>query len=183
MSSTCRSSLESLTIKRGGELRLYRSECPKSCSGATRSRISCLSSFISGKRCSFARDHTMSSPIRTSKIPPVPGCRQTSPISSWNVVSNSCAVHAARRSHRHCVQYSISMLGDLLLISLSLLDGHPRLPRCERQAFKWQANRSDRSSIDHGRERRERCALSLRGLRPWKKQKDEVGLHPLFLCR
>src|SRR5215510_16414591 len=63
---------------------------------------------MSGKRPSAFRDHSVTLSTRTSKTPPVPGLSATSPISCSNVVNSSCAIQAARSSHRHWVQYSIS---------------------------------------------------------------------------
>src|ERR1700722_11642872 len=52
-----------------------------------------------------------------TKTPPVPGCSDTSPRSVPNVERSSCAIHAARNSQWHCVQYRIAILGpDALLI-------------------------------------------------------------------
>src|SRR5438132_1057793 len=48
---------------------------------------------------------------RISKMPPVPGTSVTPRISCSNVTSSSCAIQAARSSHRHRVQYSISIRG------------------------------------------------------------------------
>ena len=89
----------------------HRSLWPRSLLGATRSRTSCFNSLISGKRRWSARDQITAPSTRISKTPPEPGTRATSRISLSNVVSSSCAIHAARNSHRHCVQYSISIRG------------------------------------------------------------------------
>src|SRR5262249_29160025 len=88
-----------------------RSACPSDRPGATQSRTRCFSSLASGKRPCAARDQMVSPSTRTSKTPPLPGCSATSPRSAANVVNNSSAIHAARNSHRHCVQYSISTRG------------------------------------------------------------------------
>src|SRR5207245_2926803 len=45
---------------------VYRSEWPKSRSGAMRSRTNCFSSLISGKRPCAERDQTLSASTRTS---------------------------------------------------------------------------------------------------------------------
>ena len=58
------------------------------------------------------RDQTGSPSTATLNTPPVPGFSVTPPISSSNVVSSSCAVHAARSSQRHWRQYSISTMGS-----------------------------------------------------------------------
>jgi hypothetical protein len=47
----------------------------------------------------------------------------SSPMSSWNVVSSSCAIQAARRSQRHCVQYLISTRGRLGVMVAPLRGG------------------------------------------------------------
>src|SRR6266849_4601242 len=65
--------------------RSQRSAWPRSLPGAMRSRTSCLSSLLSGKRPSFSRDQTSSPSTRTSKTPPVPEMSASSPMSSWNV--------------------------------------------------------------------------------------------------
>src|SRR5437899_5928390 len=96
------------TITRAG-----RSVCPSDRPGATQSRTRCFSSLASGKRPCAARDQIVSPSTRTSKTPPLPGSNATSPRSAANVVNNSWAIHAARNSHRHCVQYSISTRGCL----------------------------------------------------------------------
>src|SRR3954454_22589814 len=70
-----------------------------------------LSSGSGGKSPSAARDQTVSPSRRTSKTPPEPGTRATSPRSAGNVVSSSCAIQPARSSQRHCVQNSISTRG------------------------------------------------------------------------
>src|SRR5262249_25231033 len=87
------------------------SVCPSDRPGATQSRTRCFSSLASGKRPCAARDQMVSPSTRTSKTPPLPGCNATSPRSAAKVVNNSWAIHAARNSHQHCVQYSISTRG------------------------------------------------------------------------
>src|SRR5262249_2193100 len=71
-----------------------------------------------------------SSSTRTSKIPPVPGTSATSPTSPANVARSSCAIHAARSIHLHCVQYSIWILGDFGILrhepAAVDVDGLPR---------------------------------------------------------
>ena len=51
-------------------------------------------------------------------MPPVPGINATAPSSVSNVVNTSCAIQAARRSHRHWVQYSISNRGLMALLPI-----------------------------------------------------------------
>ena len=81
---------------------------PKSRSGSTLSRISCFSSFDSGKRpATFLSNNTISFNL-TIKLPPVPGTKATACKSASNVVNSSCAIQAALNNHRHWVQYSIS---------------------------------------------------------------------------
>ena len=46
------------------------------------------------------------------------GVSAISPISVEKVVRSSCAIHAARRSQRHCVQYSISIRGVLCMTAV-----------------------------------------------------------------
>ena len=92
-----------------------RSECPSDLPAATRSRTRCLSSLISGKRFSSARDQTVEPSRRISKTPPVPGIKVMPPSSASKVVSNSWAIQAARNSHRHWVQYSISIRGRAVI--------------------------------------------------------------------
>src|SRR6202040_952937 len=65
---------------------------------------------------------------RISSTPPVPGISATSPISLWNVVRSSCAIQAARSSHRHCVHYSISIRG---------LFGVTTVVQCPQVASLW----------------------------------------------
>ena len=55
----------------------------------------------------------------------VPGINAISPISVENVVRSSCAIHAARRSQRHCVQYSISIRGVLCMTSVQFSSDQP----------------------------------------------------------
>src|SRR6266446_5308564 len=109
---------------------LGRSTCPRARPGATQSRTRCFSSFASGKRPCVARDQMVSPSTRTSKVPPLPGSNATSPSSVANVVNSSWAIHAARNSHRHCVQYSISTRGCLGM-SLSLhIEEHSLVSSC-----------------------------------------------------
>jgi hypothetical protein len=89
----------------------HRSLCPSCFSGAIRSRTSCFSSFDSGNRPSRRREKIVSPSSLTSRMPFVPGTSATSPSSLSKVVNSSCASYAARRSQRHCRQYSISRRG------------------------------------------------------------------------
>src|ERR1017187_4192604 len=90
---------------------VQRSEWPRSFPGDTRSRTSCFSSLISGNLPSSCRDQIRAPSTRTSKTPPAPGTRVTPPTSCSKVDNSSCAIQAARNSHRRCVQYSISIRG------------------------------------------------------------------------
>jgi hypothetical protein len=79
-----------------------------------RSRTNCFNSLDSGKRPAWLRANNNSPFNRTSNMPPVPGTKVTALRSPSNVISSSCAIQAARNSHRHCVQYSISICGKLI---------------------------------------------------------------------
>jgi len=93
-----------------------RSEWPNFFSGETRSRTSCFVCLMSGNLLASCRDKIWVPTTRTLKTPPVSGTRVT-PTSCAKVNSSSCAIQAARNSHRQCVQYSISIHG---LINISI---------------------------------------------------------------
>src|SRR6266566_433205 len=72
---------------------------------------------------------------RTSKIPPVPGIKATSPSSVSNVVKSSCAIQAARNSHRHWMQYWIATRGRVFIVHCTpLIELIAHVPRSSRPA-------------------------------------------------
>jgi hypothetical protein len=97
--------------RRGAHLSL----CPRPRSGLTTSLIFCFSSFISGKRRISVRFQTSCVSTQTLKTPvTLPGRIATSASSFSKVVSNSCAVQPARRSHLQPVQYSMVTRGPVI---------------------------------------------------------------------
>src|SRR5690606_30303054 len=95
----------------GGQGAAGRSEWPRGRSGAIRSRTTRLSTAATVKSASVSRGQIGSPSSRTWKTPPVPGTSPTALRSASKVVSSSWAIHVARGSQRHRVQYSISSRG------------------------------------------------------------------------
>jgi len=107
--ATCRTRLPGAIV---GHCFHFLSACPKDRPGAARSRTSCLSSVISGKRLCSARDQIISPSTRTSERPPVAsGVSVTEPMSSANLVNNSCAIQLDRKHQPHNLQYVIPTVG------------------------------------------------------------------------
>src|SRR5690606_30478294 len=92
----------------------FLSECPKSFCGLTTSRISCLSSLISGNRPATFLSHTTCPSIVTDKRPLISLETSVTPyISSTTVVNNSLAMEADRSVQPHLGQYTMVIVGFL----------------------------------------------------------------------